>query len=406
MIRLVPGKIWLHRGNCTFPSFLIIIQSLRATAFRSQSVASSNLSKGNQMPFYPELGRHTPPPPPYSSGQRNCSNAIATTGASQRSDPPPPPPPTLYSTQRKECRVPSTCELEQTVASGDPYLRHSSVAIPPPAVPFQVAAAQYPSPGQPFEHHGRDQYSESILFGIPVEPNLVSSSLGHPLRPFDGLSLESRSEPVPHQSLIYDQGAGTRSEHDTFTSQSPSTVSPSQHFNYFATQLPPHGLAVDDRQPVPAYRRYPSITIPSLAYPNGLDAPASINPSGTIYPPSTFPSQQATEKHPTLTTVSSATAVPRGPHHASPALPTSPITDRTSQGHEKQRRVSQSNHRRPSVSARFEPYKRRQSNVTGENTAQLRLAGEVDNEPAKERRADSDVEVDERREEAEAGRKH
>ena len=346
------------------------------------------------MPFYPELGRHTPPPPPYSSGQRNCSNAIATSGDSQRSDPPPPPPPTLYSPRRKECSVTSTCELEQTVASGDPFIRHSSVAIPAPPALFQAAAAQYPSPGQPFEHHARDQYSESILFGIPVEPNLVPGSLGHPLRPFDGLSLESRSEPVPHQSLIYDQGAGPRPKYDTFTSQSPSTVSSSPNFTYYATQTPPLGVAVDDRQPLPTFGRYSSITIPSLAYPNGLDAPASINPSGTMYPPSTLPSQPTIERHPTLTAVSSATVLPRGPHHASPALPTSPTTDRTSQGHEKQRRVSQSIHRRPSVSARFEPYKRRQSNVAGENTAQLRLAGEADKGAVKEPRADSDVEMD------------
>ena len=355
------------------------------------------------MPSYPELGRHTPPPPPYSSGQRNSNNAISAFETSQRSDPPPPPPPSLYSTQGKECRVPSTCELEQTVTWVGPYLHHSSVAIPAPPVLSQVATAQPLNSGQPIEYHTRDRYRESILFGIPVEPNLVLGSHGHPLRPFDGLSLESRSESVPHQSLVYDHGAGPRPEHDAFTSQSPRTISSSQSFTSNTTQSPPYGVAVDDPQPLPTFRRYSSTTIPALAYPNGLDAPALVNPSGTTYPPSTLPPQQTMDRHPTLTAVSTATAIPRGPHHASPARLTGPSNDRTSQGHEKWRRVSQSNRRRPSVSVRFEPYKRRQPSVAVENTEQVRLGGQGGTEAARETRADSDVEMDGREE---AGHEH
>ena len=355
------------------------------------------------MPFYPELGRHTPPPPPYSSGQRNCNNALSAPETSQRSDPPPPPPPSLYSTQGKECRVPSTCELEQTVTWVGPYLHPSSVAIPAPPVLSQVATAQPLNTGQPIEYHARDRYRESILFGIPVEPNLVPGSHGHPLRPFDGLSLESRSEPVPHQSLVYDQGAGPRPEYDAFTSQSPRTISSSQSFTSNATQSPPYDVAVDDQQPLPTFRRYSSITIPALAYPNGLDAPALVNPSGTTYPPSTLPSQQTMDRRPMLTAVSTATALPKGSHQAPPARLTGPSNDRTFQGHEKSRRVSQPSHRRPSGSVRYEPYKRRQSSIAVENTEPVRLLGQADNEAAKESWADSDVEMDGR---GEAGHEH
>ena len=357
------------------------------------------------MPFYPELGRHTPPPPPYSSGQRNCSNVITTSEALQRSDPPPPPPPSLYNTPPKECRVPSTCELEQTVTLVDPYLGHNSIAIPAPPVLFQVAAAQPPNPGQPLEYHARNQYCESILFGIPVEPNLVPGSRGHPLRPFDGLSLESRSESIPYQNLVHDQGADPRPEYHT-SAQPLCTSTLEQNVTYYATQNPPHSLAVDDPQPLPAYRRYPSTTIPSLAYPNGFHPPASVEPSGAMYSQSTLPPQQTIGRPPTLTAVSTATMLPRGPHHAPSARPPDPSNDRTLQGHEKWRRVSQFNHRRPSVSVRFEPYKRRQSSATVENTEQVRLAGEADKEVVKENRAYSDVEMDERGEEAEAERKH
>ena len=358
------------------------------------------------MPFYPELGRHTPPPPPYSSGQRNCSNAITTFEASQRSGPPPPPPPTLYSTQGKGCRVPSTWEREQTVTSSDAYLRHSSVAIPAPPVLPQSAAAQPLNPGQPNGYYTRNQHRDSIRFGMPVEPSLVSGSHGNPLRSFDRLPLESRGEPVPHQSLVYDQSAEFRPDYYSSATQSLNTSFLGQNVTSHANQTATYGLAVDDRQPLPTFMGYSSTTIPSLAYPNGLDVPIPVDPSGAMYLLSTLPSQQAVARRPTLTAVTSANALPQGHHHASPSRPTGPSNDLTSQGPEKWRRVSQSNPRRPSASVRFEPYKRRQSSIAGENTERLRLAGEADKDGAKEDRADSDVSMDGREEEAEGERKH
>ena len=341
------------------------------------------------MPSYPELGRHTPPPPPYSSSQRNCSNAVTTWEASQ-SNPPPPPPPSLHSTQGKEFSLPSPRELEQAVASDDPYLRHSSNAVPAQAVPFQLAAAQ------PIEYQTRNQYREFIRFGIPVEPKLGHGPHGHSLPPFDSLSIGSRSEPVPHQSLVHDQGAERRPDYYTSATQTLNTPSLGPNVTSYATQYTPHALAVDDRQPLPPFRGYSSTTIPSLAYPNGLDFPAPVNSSGNMYPPSTLPSQQTIDRRSTLTAVSTTTTTPKAHPHAAPTQPTTSPNERTSQGPEHWRRVSQSNRRRPSVSVRFEPYRRRQSSIGGENTEHLRHTGEADKEPAKGIRVDSDLEIEQR----------
>ena len=105
---------------------------------------------------------------------------------------------------------------------------------------------------------------------------------------------------------------------------------------------------------------------------------------------------------------------PRHHHHAPPARLT---TDHPSQG----RRVAQPNPRRPSVSARFEPYKRRQSSIAVDETAasQSRPGSQVGKEAAATAKenlhhgTDSDVETDRRGEEeeeeekeAEAERKH
>ena len=398
--------------NWVFPGlqshFSSSIHLFAATAFSDQPVASSNLSKENQMPSYPELGRHTPPPPPYSSGQRNRSNTIARLESSRRSDPPPPPPPSLNSTQRKECMVPSTSELEQTAASGDPYSRRNSITTSAPPVNPQFPALQPLNPGQPVEYQARNQYCEFIRFGIPVEPQLVPGSRGHPLGPFDRLSMESKSEPVPHQSLVHDQSAERRRRPDINASatQSLGTSSLEQNVTSYATQTLPYGAAIDDRQPPPPFRNYPCTIIPSLGYPNGLDAPIPVESWGTVYPPTPLPSQQTIERRATLAAASTATAQPKSRHHASPARPTGRSNNPTMQGHDKWRRVSQANHRRPSVGVRFEPYKRRQSGAAGESTAGSRLGGEADKEPVKETRADSDVEMEERRGEGEGEGEH
>lgn len=349
------------------------------------------------MPSYPELGRHTPPPPPYSLEQRNCSNTIATFEALRSSDPPPPPPPLLNSTQGKEFRMPSPSELEQEVPSSDPYLRHNRLSTPAPPVHSQVSAAQRPNPGQPVEYHARNQYCEFIRFGIPVEPKLVPGSRGHPMRPFDGLSLERSSEPVPHQRLPGCYASPI---------QSVSTSSLGKNLTSDATQTPFYGPAVDDDQLLPSYSRHSSINTPSIANPNGLDALALVSQSETIHRSSSLPSQKTPGRRPTLTTASTTTSTPKGRHQASPARPTGLSNDHPPQGSEKWRRVSQSSHRKASVSVRFDPYKRRQSSVASEKTEKLGRGSQNGKEAAKETRPDGDVEMEERRGEGERKHKH
>ena len=340
------------------------------------------------MPSYPELGRHTPPPPPYSSNQRNCGNDTTTLEASQRSDPPPPPPPTSYRTPEKQFSVPSTCEFEKTVASSHSYLGHNDVALPTPTVLFQDAATQSLNAGQPIEDHGRNQYRDSIRFGLPVEPKLASGSHGHPLRHFDGSLLECGSEPLPHHGTVYAHDLGTRPEYDAFTSQSTRTVSSIQGLPFDATQTPLYGVAVDDWQPMPICRRYSSTIVPPVAYSNGPNAATPVGPLGTVYPPSTRLSQWAVAGPPTLTTTSTATIAPSLHHSAPPAQLTK---HHMSQGHDQWRRFSRFNQRRSSVSVRYEPYKRRQSSIAPENAEQLRLAGEADKELVKEMEEGSDI---------------
>ena len=347
------------------------------------------------MPSYPELGRHTPPPPPYSSAQRNVSNTIATVEASLRSDPPPPPPPSLHSTRGTERSVPSDWMLEQTVAVEDNCLRHSSVNKPAPPVSFQLTSTQIPNSGQPIVYHARNHYREPISFAMPVEPNLVLDSHGRPIRSFEGLSSETRNDPAPHQRFVHDQGAERRSDHYPLATQSLNPSSLDRTVTSYATQPPPYALFVDDQQPRPISRSYPRTTIPSLAYATGLDAPASMDPSRTTYPPSTLPSPQAVTRRPPSSTVSTATTTPMGHHYAPAPRPVGPPSDRTSQGQEQWRRASQSNHRRSSVSVRFEPYKRRQSSIAVENAEAARLAGVAHKEPAKGTWTDSDVEMGE-----------
>ena len=348
------------------------------------------------MPSYPELGRHTPPPPPYSSAQRNCSNAVATCETSQRSDPPPPPPPSFNSTPRKECKIPSHWTLEQTGKLDNPSLCDSSVNKLAPAWSFQFAPAQPSNSGQAIVYHARNHYREPIRFGMPVEPNLVLDSHGRPIRPLGGSLFEERSEPVFHRSVRHDQGVEYRPDYHTTATQSPNPSSLSQIVTSSATQHPPYALSIEDQQALPISRNNPRTTIPSLAYATGLDAPASVDPSRTTYPPSTLPSPQAVTRRPNLSAVSTATTTPMAHRHlASPIRSTGPSNDATSQGHEQWRRASQPNHRRTSVSVRFEPYKRRQSSIAVDNAEASRLAAEAHKEAARGNPTNSDVEMEE-----------
>ena len=389
------------------------------------------------MPFYQELGRHTPPPPPYSSGQRNKDSAKSAYEALQRSDPPPPPP-YLNSAPETESKIPSISELEQTVASDEPNSPHNGNAISLPPVPFQVSAAQTSNPGQSLEDYPRNHYCESIRFGIPVEPEFVPGFQGHPMRSLTELQLESRSHSAPQQNFVYNQGTGLRPNHDTLTFQSLSTVCSGQNVASYTPQAPPPTLAAVDQQPLPTFRRHSSTNITSLANTMTFDALASFGPSRIMYSPSPLPSQQSTERRATLTPLPTsqqsktvgkvsdiqslldvnsddssghrnpsnwrgndirAMTIPKGQGYESPARLAGQSKYGTSYERVKGRPGSHSNHRRPSASVRFDPYMRRRSRVA-EQTEQG-LGSVVDKERAKSTQEDSDVEMDEGEDEVE-----
>ena len=360
------------------------------------------------MPLYSELGRHTPPPPPYSLSQRKSNNTITTSEAPPQLDLPPPPPPLLRCTREEECTVPSTYELKQTVVLGGPFPRHNTVAIPAAPMSFQVAAVETLESGKCFGNYPRNSYCESIRFGIPVEPELIPGSHEHPLRPFDGLPLASRSQSLPHQSNRYDQRAGIRSRHDIPASKPPQTTSLGHSITAYPTQLPPKILAADNQQPLPSLRRHSSTNIPSLASPTRLNSSSSFGLSETMHPWSTLPSPHNTERRTTLTT-STTTTQPKAHHHLhhhcpSPARLVLPSNDRTSQAYEKWRHVPQTSNRRPSASMRFEPYKRRQPRVV-DSTEQMGLGVEADKDRIKLSKVDRDVDTEGRGEEDEGERR-
>ena len=424
----------------------LILPNFAAFAVRSKVLHTKVLSKGNEMPFYQELGRHTPPPPPYSLGQRDSTNTKSTCEAMKRSDPPPPPP-SLSSTPKADRKIPPINELGRTRASDDSYLLRNGNAIPLPPVPFQRPAEQTLNAEQHSQDYAMIQYYESIRYGVPVEPKLAPGFRGGPLRPSNILALDSGSHSAPQQN--FNQGTGLRSDHETYASQSPRTLSLGHNLNSCATQPLPHALVIVNQQPLPTFRRHSSTNITSLTNATTLDAPAHSQASRTLYRPFPVPLQQATEKRATPTMVPTlqvfdaaeatlgvgslldpdkygnshgglstgsvqsprSAAVPRGQAFASPAqsyYEPRPIQDHpTSQGRDRGQHVPYSSHRRPSASLRFEPYKRRQSQAA--EKLEQRPGGAVEERHVKSLEMDSDVEMnedEEGEEEEEADRRH
>lgn len=377
------------------------------------------------MPFYQDLGRHTPPPPPYSQDQGNSNSIILAYDASQQSDPPPPPP-YLSSTSKTESPIPSFHELEQTMPPTESNLCHNGNDKPLPLVSYQVSGAQTPGLGQGFGDYPRRQYCESIRFGIPVEPEVIPGIRAHPLRPFDKLPLESSSQSVPHQTIVYNH------------SLAPNMASLNASF---VTQPPSHASAKRDQQSLPMFRRHSSTNSLSLTNTTTYDAPASLYSFGLTPPLFALPSQLGGERRVTLPVVSTsqelntagrvadvktlpepkaicsrhenpndsygiytrATTLPDERHRASPARLVAPSRDCASQGSEKRRLGPQVSHRRPSASVRFDPYKRRQSKVPEET--EKKPEGVSDGEHGRsQQQVDSDVEMEEGEEGVEMSR--
>lgn len=374
------------------------------------------------MPFYQELGRHTPPLPPYFQGQRNSSSAVSAYDASQRSDPPPPPP-YLNSTSKTESTIPPIHELESTVASGNSNLCQNGNDTTLPLVSYQVSGAQTPGLGQGFGDCPRNQYCESIRFGIPVEPEVIPGIRAHPLRPFE---LESSSQSVPHQSFVYNHSLAPN-----VASLNASSV----------TQPPFHASITIDQQSLLMFRRHSSTNNLSHSKMTTHDAPASLEAFPLTPPLFALPSQQGGERRATLPllptsqeldkvrkvadakclpepkAISSrheypndsyggytrATTLPNEHHPASPARLTTPSRDCASQGSEKRRLGPQVSHRRPSASVRFDPYKRRQSKVPDETEKKHGNVSDGNNGRSQQQ-VDSDVEMEEGEEDNETSR--
>ncbi|KAF6217673.1 hypothetical protein HO133_006775 [Letharia lupina] len=370
------------------------------------------------MLFYEELGRHTPPPPPYSLSKRRTTKVKLENEASQP-PPPPPPPPYLSSTPKPDCTIPSIDELwRQAVVSDGPYLARQGNAIPFPLVPLQRSATQVFDSEQCFGDSQGGLNCNWSCPGIPahpVEPRWTPVGiLGYPGPPLEGAMaplpeypLESGGHSVP-RSFVFSPRTGIGLDHQKWTSQSPSTVSLGHNVVCHATQPPVHTLATRsmmDQKPLYTFRKQSSRDIASLANITTTDVTGSFGPSETMYSLSALPSQQAVEKRAKLTPrptpqefdavrkVSDVKSPPDANQRSSSdgdasegdgdsarvpkvakgqdnAFPTRfkpdprPSKDRTtSQRPDRVHHVSHSSHRRPSASARFEPYKRRQSKV-------------------------------------------
>lgn len=297
-------------------------------------------------------------------------------------------------------------------------LCHNGIDMSLPLVSYQVSGAQTPGLGPGFGDYPRNQYCESIRFGIPVEPKVIPGDRAHPLRPFEKLPLESRSQSMPRQSLMYNY------------SLAPTTASLNASC---VTQPPSHTSASVDQHLLPVFRRHSSTNNSSLTHTMTHDGPASLEAFPFTPPLYALPSQLGGERRATLPMVPTsqelnsggkvadiknlpepkargsrheipndsyggytrATTLPSDPHPASLARLIAHPRDCASQGPEKRRLGPQvSSHRRPSISARFDPYKRRQSRVPEET--EKRPEGVVNEIGGRsQRQVDSDVEMEE-----------
>lgn len=398
------------------------------------------------MPFYQELGRHTPPPPPYSQDQRKSSSTVSAYNTSQRSDPPPPPP-YLNSTSITEPTIPAVHELGQTITPADSNLCQDSNDTQLPIMSYQVSGAQTRGLGQGFGDYPRNQYCESIRFGIPVEPEVIPGVRAHPLRPFDKLPLESRSQSLPHQSFVYNYPLAPRT----------ASVDAS-----CLTQSPSQTLATLNPQLLPLFRRHSSTNNnTSLTNTVTHDGPASLEAFPFMPPLYNLPSHPGNERRATLPLLPTSQELRSGPkvadvkhspepntgrcrqhdienpsdnsshhsgyyyiplattttlpskaphphtHPASPAqlssaVPSPRSRDFASSIEKQNRRLPLGPHKRLSAPVRFEPYKRRQSKVSEDGMgSKLGGKGDGDGDGGRSQRqqwqegeGDSDVEME------------
>ncbi|CAF9928878.1 MAG: hypothetical protein ALECFALPRED_004160 [Alectoria fallacina] len=366
-----------------------------------------------------ELGRHTPPPPPYSLSTRDTARIRLASETSQR-PPPPPPPPYLRSAPRSDCKIPSIHEVwRQAVASDGSYLFRNGNGIPLPPVPSQ----HFPPPIFDSQQGFVDYRGSSGMPAHPVEPKWTPVGiLGYSGPPLGGATVPLPKTPLESLRRSMPQGfaftAGTRigPDHEGSTTQSPSALSLSPNAAPRASQPPGYTITTINKpnqkqKPLPTFRKQSSKETASLANIITTDVTAPFEPSNTICPLSALPSQQTPEKLAALAAVSRAKELntvknasnfksPQGANEESssagdssdvecvidkdgqstPARAVSKSQDLTSpagskhgpqpskermdyQSRDGARRASHPGQRKPSASARFMPYQRRQSNA-------------------------------------------
>ena len=371
------------------------------------------------MLVYSELGRHTPPPPPYPESKRHTPKVKLRNKHSQVPAPPPPPPPYLSSTPKQDCKLPSIDELRrQAVIIDNPYLCHNGYAIPRPSVPTQQHAAQSFNSHISFkDYSGIWELDRSGLKvpAHPVEPKWTpvgvlgypGPPLGSATAPLPKFSLEESSHSMP-QGCPSGARVRTRPGPERRISQSAGMGCLGHSFPSCATQFPMH-----TRTQVRALGQK-GLHMPSkrsskvdawLANANTNHAPAPFETSGTIRSMSALSPQQALEERTPLTHVSvsqgldaverisdvnsplnlndgssshgvssdengeshRAARVREGQYYA--YLARSEYETRLpkgytmSRGQDRDRHVQHFSARRPSASARFAPYQRRQPNA-------------------------------------------
>ena len=377
------------------------------------------------MLLYNELGRHTPPPPPYSLSRRDSSRSKAASEGSQRPaplPPPPPPPPYLSSSAAKpDCTIPSADNLRRRSVGWDiSYLCRDDNAILLPPVSLQRSGVQVSTPQQSFEDYPgslMSDWNRPSLPAQPVEPRWTPVGvLGYPGPPLGGTRT-----PLPmfqsekwghstHPSFEFGAGTGIVPAHEKLTSRLPNGLYLGHSVAPCATQPAIHSLdtvAMIGQKPLHILKRQPSKDITSLRNIVTNDATGSVEAFDTMcsWSWAVAPSQQAIERRATLVMPPTAQELgavekllslknlldasdvntrsgnrsdgeqapvcaamgAKHPGYTFPALPKQeswPSNHYTSsRGRNKGSYGVHSSHRRSSASARFAPYKRRQSTM-------------------------------------------
>ena len=320
------------------------------------------------MVLYAELGRRTPPPPPFSLRKRSSTKVKVEVSQPPA---PPPPPPYLTSTPKSDCPIPSIDELwRQAMSSDDSYMCRNRNAIQLPPVPRQCSVAQAFNSQQEFPENRKYSWYCPRVPAHPVEPKWAPVGIpaysGRPLGGATAPLLEFPRERIDHstpRSLADSEGTRIHLDHVNLASQSTGTV------------------VMMDQKPLHALRKQSSRDIASLT--NIITTTDATR--------SALPSQQAVKKLPTVSPLQGPDAVEKvadvkslmdanegSSSHVDPkdGDGKSSLAGTALRGQDlaSPARSNREPRKRPSASARFVPYERRQSKVAEKLEQRLGVA--------------------------------